>query len=210
MLSVTAIAGLEAPTHLHPIAQLGDAHALTKSDIRMLTKFFGLETVAMTPSNHPQSCANVLISLVADRPDLKTKRGRLIYCKTQTHNTFPEQDWLCNAAHVAGLTEWETTTLSMNHCAGSLSALHLIHQMGELDPVIILAGEKCFHSSAAKQSGAALGEMFVAALLEQGGLLKDFVIEVLQEFSLSAADVDLVVPYNLNLPVLREIALTHG
>jgi 3-oxoacyl-[acyl-carrier-protein] synthase III len=245
MLTLTAIAGAPGPAQLRPIAQLGDAHALTKSDVRMLTKFFGLQSVAMTAASHPQMCVDALGRLVADQPALREKTGRIIYTKTQTHNTAPDQNWLRNAADATGLSSWEVTTLSMNHCAGALSALHLLAQTGETDPVIILAGEKCFHASTANQSGAALGEMPMAVLLDQGGawsvaktrvthapayyanpdqmdpqmlrqfaqdfggMLKDFVTETLQSFDLKAEDVDLIVPYNLNLPTLREIAIDH-
>lgn len=245
MLSLTAIAGATGATQLRPIAQLGDAHALTKSDVRMLTKFFGLQSVAMSPAAHPQMCADTLMRLVEDHPDLRHRTGRVIYTKTQTHNALPDQDWLRRAVTAAGLFAWEVTTLSMNHCAGALSALHLVGQTGETGPVIILAGEKCFHASTANQSGAALGEMPMAILLDQdgawsvtdtrvthapsyfanpdqmdpamlrqfgqdfGGMLKDFVNDTLQAFDLTAADIDLIVPYNLNLPTLREIAKDH-
>ena len=245
MLTLTAIAGAADPTQLRPIAQLGEAHALTKSDVRMLTKFFGLQSVAMHSEAHPQMCAAALAQLVTDRPDLRTMRGRVIYTKTQTHNTLADQDWLGRITRDLGLHDWEVSTLSMNHCAGALSALHLLHQTAETDPVIVLAGEKCFHASTANQSGAALGEMPMAILLEHGGawkiaqtrvthapayyanpdqmppellrqfgqdfggMLKNFVVETLTDFDLTSADVDLVVPYNLNLPTLREIAKDH-
>lgn len=245
MLTLTAIASAADPTQLRPIAQLGAAHALTKSDIRMLTKFFGLQSVALSPKTHAQMCVASLAQLIQDRPDLAQKRGQIIYTKTQTHNTLPDQHWLDQVAAQVGLHAWDVTTLSMNHCAGALSVLHLLHETAETGPVIVLAGEKCFHPSTANQSGAALGEMPMAVLLEQGGawgvaktrvthapaffanpdhmtpallrqfgqdfggMLKNFVADSLTAFGLIAADVDLVVPYNLNLPTLREIAKDH-
>lgn len=245
MLTLSAIAGAAAPTVLHPIAGLGASHALTKSDVRMLTRFFGLQSVALHPAGHADMCAAALCNLVAMTPALRGQKGRVIYAKTQTHNTDAQRGWLRQITTAAGLAGWEVATLSMNHCAGALSALHLLHVTGETGPVIVLAGEKCFHPTTANQSGAALGEMPVAVLLEAGGawemagtkvthapayfanpdqmdaqllrqfaqdfgdMLKGFVDEALQDFGLTAADVDLVVPYNLNLPTLREIANDH-
>lgn len=246
LLTLTAIAGAASPTVLHPIAALGPSHALTKSDVRMLTRFFGLQSVALYPAGHSAMCEDALRNLVAMTPTLRGQRGRLIYTKTQTHNTASESGWLRQIAVAAGLGDWEVTTLSMNHCAGALSALHLLHVTGEDGPVILLAGEKCFHATTANQSGAALGEMPVAVLLagggawqvaqsrvthapayfanpdqmdpavlrqfatDFGGMLQGFVADTLDEFGLTAAEVDLIVPYNLNLPTLREIASAHG
>lgn len=246
MLSLTAIAAANAPTRLCPIAQLGAAHALTRSDIRMLTKFFGLQSVALNPASHEGMCASALLNLVAQQPQLRGQKGQIIYTKTQTHNTPADGGWLHHAAVAAGLLGWEVVTLSMNHCAGALSALHLVRMTAPAGPVIVLAGEKCFHPTTANQSGAALGEMPVAALIAQGGawsvtdtrvthapayyanpghmdplllkqfaqgfggMLKAFVAETLAQFAVTAGDIDLVVPYNLNLPTLREIAAEQG
>lgn len=245
-LGLSTIAAPAGNIRLHALRSLGPAHGLTRSDLRMLEKFFGLHSVALDPRNQRQMSQAALRSMVEHAPWLTTSRGRILHVKTQTHNTFPDSLWLAEAASDAGLQDWETVTLSMNHCAGALSALHLLRNLAHEGPAILLAGEKCFHPATARQPGAALGELPVAALFTSqaawqvaqswvlhapafhdnpdrmspalqrafsqnfGGMLRQFVTDCLNDAGLSPDAVDLVVPYHLNLPILRDIAEDHG
>ena len=244
---LSMIALPQARPALSPIAELGAAHGLNASKIRMLTRYFGLNSVAQCADSHPVMCVGPVTDILACKPDLLRADGLLVYAKTQTHNTPVGPDWLPILAREVGLGGWEVLTLSMNHCASGLAALDLLRRTGETRPVILLTGEKCFHGSTCRQSGAVLGEMPVAVLLNHasadwrvtatrlvhvprfhanpdrmgpnlrreferdfGAMLQDFLAGTLEAFDLAAEDVGLVVPYNLNLPLLGRLAEIFG
>lgn len=231
----------------HELRALGPEHGMTPSALRMLERYFGLSSVALHPGSHAAMLGEALRRLSADGPALGERDGLLLYAKTQTHNTPPDGDWLNRLADAAGLGRWEAATVSMNHCASGLGVLDLLRRMACGRPAIALAGEKCFHRSTCRQSGAALGEMPAALLVNAGGRgwrvrhtrlthipryyanpdamdpddrrsferhfgdhLDAFVSETLAAFGIGADAVDLVVPYNLNLPLLARIAAARG
>nr|WP_316654816.1 hypothetical protein [uncultured Gellertiella sp.] len=251
-IPVNMIALSGAPLSMTAIDSLGPVHGLSASNIRMLTRYFGLNSVAVNPENHSRMCAQPLATLMDHYPELATLSGLLIHAKTQTHNTFADSSWLKDLATEHGLQDWEILTLSMNHCASALSACHLISDSAQTRPVIILTGEKCFHAATCRQSSAALGELPTAMLLNHdhqftgrdnwcitasrvahtpkfhanpermdpavkrefegtfGDWLQSFIAGCNGAFFTPSEGPDLVVPYNLNLPLLQRLSTHFG
>lgn len=184
----------------------------------------------------------------------------VVYCKTQTHNTPAESNWLQSIAIEAGLDGWGSFTFSMTNCASILAALHWAMGMactsaGEFRPIILIAGEKAFHPSFSRLSVGLLSEQPVAIVLDahvgdwkirnsfvrhqprfyrnpedmdavDRQVLNDHFHNYFSAFLKDALETDPdfsqspyhVIPYNLNLPLLRRLsgdfawngALLHG
>lgn len=168
MLGLCDIAGPPGAPSLVPIGDLAEERGIGASKLRLLKRYFRLESVALSDRDQTGMCAEALAALVARHPDLAGNKGLLIHPRTQTHMTLPDDDWLRRMAADAGLATWETLGFGMTHCAGGLGALHLATRIAGGRPVIVLAGEKCVHASTARLSGAVLGEMPTAVLLRPG------------------------------------------
>ena len=148
-----------------PVAELGGSHGLTAASAKMYDRFFGLQSVLRQNSDQTHMLGSVLQKAVASLPDQGRTPGILVYCKTQTHNTQSDQNWLRRLADAAGLAQWEVHALSMTSCASALVCLHFIQSCGTTAPVIVLTGEKAFHPSVARLTVGLLAEVPVAAVL---------------------------------------------
>ncbi len=151
-----------------PVAELGGSHGLTAASAKMYDRFFGLQSVLRQNSDQTHMLGSVLQKAVASLPDQGQTPGILVYCKTQTHNTQSDQNWLRRLADAAGLAQWEVHALSMTSCASALVCLHFIQSCGTSAPVIVLTGEKAFHPSVARLTVGLLAEVPVAAVLNGG------------------------------------------
>ncbi|MFP1813172.1 hypothetical protein ACLEC6_12285 [Lonsdalea quercina] len=228
------------------LGDLGETHQLKAKDIIMLNRVFSLDGVVMNRLCHQQMHLETMVSLLEKYPDLRRRGGMIIYTKTQTHNTFFDDNWLSEIAVECGLSHWRYFTLSMNHCASGLSAVNLACHMddnGYQFPVIILSGEKSFSASFNRMPVGLLGEMSTACLLSQEeGVweIRDTKIEhihrfyknqdemtqqerselrtlffeelnrFLARFSDANKEPDIVIPYNLNIPLLKRVAQARG
>lgn len=151
-----------------PLRELAESHQLSDKEIKIYQRIYQLDSVSMIEKSHFDMHLETLSELVSRHPSLCNKKGYLIFTKTQTHNTFFDDEWLKNLANACGLTRWTTFTLSLNHCASALSAVHLIRQLHTTDfdgVAIILSGEKSFSPYFNKMPVGLLGEMSAACLL---------------------------------------------
>lgn len=128
----------------------------------MLERFYSLSSISSTDLNHVQLLKSVLKECLSYGQFQED--GLLIYAKTQTHNTVCNQ-WLRQLANSLGLENWVVTTLSQNHCASFISAIHLVRQMGLHKPVLLVTGEKSFHRGFGELGIGVLGELSTAVLL---------------------------------------------
>lgn len=147
---------------------LHTTHQLTERDIKAYQRIFSLQSVVMNSLPHKAMHLETLQALVDKYLDLRATSGVLIYSKTQTHNTLFDDDWLGDIARACGLTQWRWFTLSMNHCASGLSAVHLARRLMANNPalpVIVLSGEKSFSPAFNRLPVGLLGEMSTACLL---------------------------------------------
>lgn len=235
----------EADLHRVSLPELAQMRGIPSSKQRLLQRYFGLQSVVLSHQDLIPMLFGPLAQMVDAHPDLMQSQGLLLYVRTQTHATHAGVDWLAQLAGQVGLGHWEVMVQTQTHCAGGLAALDLVQ--GLQQPVIVLAGEKCFHPVSANQSGAALGEAPVAALLRPdhgkwrlshvrtqhlpqfhanpdrmtdtlrkdwekgfGAFMEDFLRDTLAEFNFAPDQFDLVVPYNLNLPLLTLLARRMG
>ncbi len=157
----------ECLTSIVPLDQLEGSHGIAPSSARMYTRFFGQKAVRLSKHTHREMLLDSLSGLIADNPELKSTDGYGIYTKTQTHNTFFEQNWLHKIFDAVGLGHWEVLTFSMTNCASGLAAVRLGASLGK--PFAILSGEKAFHPAGCRLSVGLLGEAAVSALFLPGG-----------------------------------------
>lgn len=154
-----------------PVSELGGSHGLTVASAKMYDRFFGLQSVMRQSGDQTEMLAAVLRDAVAQLSDGGQRPGMLVYCKTQTHNTLSDQNWLRRLADAQGLAHWEVLGLSMTSCASALVALHFLEACSgagggaERAPVILLTGEKAFHPSVARLTVGLLAEVPAAAVL---------------------------------------------
>lgn len=230
-----------------PLSELAIRRGIPPSKLRMLQRYFRLESIFEHEGDLSSMLRQPLFDLVAAHEDLRIKSGLLVYARTQTHMTHACEDWLRLLAHEAGLSSWDVMVQTQTHCAGGLAAVELVKDLEK--PVILLVGEKAFHPITSTQSGAALGEAPVAVLFRAGTsdngwkiahsrthhmpefnanpyqmapdlrkhweknfgrFIERFLTNSLGEFNLAAHEIDLVVPYNLNLPLLEAVTRKLG
>lgn len=235
------------------LRDLGESHGISERSARTYERFYDLRSVLRSASSLRPMLADVLVRAAARlRPDGQGRAaGTIIYCKTQTHNTMSEADWLPELATVAGLGGWECFTLSMTNCASALAAAHWALRTKEArgpgHTVILLAGEKAFHPAFSRLSVGLLSERPVSIILDETSgewcvrgscvshlprfhrnpddmapddkrILNDAFYERFHHFLHDALATDpdfaatpyTVVPYNLNLPLLRRLAGAFG
>lgn len=112
---------------------------------------------------------DVLARALETVPNASECEGQLIYCKTQTHNTFSDDGWLLSLAEKYGLARWETFSWAMTNCASAIVAMHFLEQSSTRAPVILITGEKAFHPSVSTLSVGLLSEIPAASVLNIGG-----------------------------------------
>ncbi|MBT9386228.1 hypothetical protein KM176_20325 [Pseudooceanicola sp. CBS1P-1] len=128
-----------------PLAALGDSHGVSPRAASMYGRFFGLQEVALTPAPLTEMLSDVLAP-ARDRVRAHgAGPGTLVYCKTQTHNTFADRNWLRGLADAQGMHDWEVASLSMTSCASALVQMHLAASSRSGGPLIVMTGEKAFH-----------------------------------------------------------------
>jgi 3-oxoacyl-[acyl-carrier-protein] synthase III len=235
------------------LRDLGESHGISERSARMYERFYELRSVLRCSLSLQPMLADVLARAAARlrRDDLDRAVGTIIYCKTQSHNTVSEADWLPELAATAGLGGWDCFTLSMTNCASVLAATHWALRTKEArglgHTVILIAGEKAFHPAFSRLSVGLLSERPVSIILdetwgdwrvrgsfvshlprfhcnpddmalEDKRALNDAFYERFHHFLRDALATDpdfatapyTVVPYNLNLPLLRRLAGEFG
>jgi 3-oxoacyl-[acyl-carrier-protein] synthase III len=170
MLPLNYLCWLHERVKLVPLADLADLHDLGPGQIKVLQRFYSIKSVAKHPSSHKEMFSEVIQKVIEENNYLIYKEGLLIYAKTQTHNTFYDDNWLSELAQRHSIGHWDSATLSLNHCATALSAIHFLKGKAkkEKKPIILLTGEKAFHKDINKLDNGLLAEIPVALLLNSG------------------------------------------
>jgi 3-oxoacyl-[acyl-carrier-protein] synthase III len=154
------------------LEDLFQSHGLSTTSVRMYRRFFELRSV-LRHSGDLRSMLRETLIAVAERL-LSTsghfEPGYIVFCKTQTHNTYAGIDWLAETASKVGFEGWECFTLSMTNCASTLAAIHWATRIqfglaSTRRPVVLIAGEKAFHPAVSRLSVGLLGELPVALVL---------------------------------------------
>jgi len=151
-----------------PLQELGESHGLTGTSAKMYGRFYGLQSVLRQPGDQSGMLAPVLWQAISTLPDWGRTPGLVVYCKTQTHNTRSDANWLRRLVDDHDLAHWEVQSLSMTSCASALTALHFAMSCGDDMPVIVLTGEKAFHPSVSRLTVGLLAEVPAAAVLNAG------------------------------------------
>lgn len=170
MLTLDGVSLTDQTTDTVPISALGDSHGVSREAVRMYERFYGLRHVARHSGDLSGMLASALRGALARFPDASERYGQLVYCKTQTHNTFSDRDWLRGLADDHGLSRWDVGSLSMTSCASGLALVHFANTARADEPLIVLTGEKAFHPSVARLSVGLLAEVLHVALV--GGRIR--------------------------------------
>ncbi|MEX5592658.1 3-oxoacyl-[acyl-carrier-protein] synthase III C-terminal domain-containing protein [Pseudomonas orientalis] len=170
MLPLNYLCWLPDRISLNPLNTLEQSHDLKSGACKVLQRYYFLEAVALSPGTHAHMLAQTLSSLIAANPQLKKLPGCLAYAKTQTHNTFFDNDWLGDIARDCGIGHWEVLSVSMNHCSSALSAIHVLknRSIKRGEPMLLLTGEKAFHSAINRLDNSVLAEVPAVMLLNAG------------------------------------------
>ena len=170
MLPLNELCWLPGRISLRPLSTLESSHNLKAGARKVLERYYSLSTVGMFSGNHTQMLQETLSTLMAGNLNIAKGQGYLVYAKTQTHNTFFDASWLDEIATGCGIGHWEQLTVSLNHCASALSAIHLLKSrvIKSQLPLILITGEKAFHSDINKLDNSVMAEIPAAMLLNAG------------------------------------------
>ncbi|WP_260955689.1 3-oxoacyl-[acyl-carrier-protein] synthase III C-terminal domain-containing protein [Pseudomonas citri] len=170
MLPLNYLCWLPGRISLEPLSTLEQSHGLKPGACKVLQRYYSLHSVGMSSGTHAEMLVETLCALVMANPQVKEVKGCLVYAKTQTHNTFFDNRWLEEVAEACGIGHWEVLSVSLNHCSSALSAIHLLKNRSSKrgEPMILLTGEKAFHSAVNRLDNSVLAEIPAAMLLNAG------------------------------------------
>jgi 3-oxoacyl-[acyl-carrier-protein] synthase-3 len=150
--------------HSLPLEELGEGYQLSRSETAVYRRFYGIDQVVNCELDLESMLENALTEALKSVPDQLRRGGYVIYCKTQTHNTFSDESWLDNLVRSHGL-QWEILSWAMTNCASAIAAMNFIKKSKSIEPTIILTGEKAFHPGISRLSVGLLSEIPTAAVL---------------------------------------------
>lgn len=170
MLPLNYLCWLPDRISLVPLSSLEHSHDLKPGAGKVLQRYYSLVSVGLSSTTHAEMLVETLRALVSANPQVKQLNGCLVYAKTQTHNTFFDNHWLDDVAHACGLGHWQVFSVSLNHCSSALSAIHLLKSrlIKKGEPMLLLTGEKAFHSAVSRLDNSVLAEVPAAMLLNAG------------------------------------------
>lgn len=170
MLPLNYLCWLPDRISLVPLSSLEHSHGLKPGAGKVLQRYYSLASVGLSSKTHAEMLVETLCELVAANPNVKKLKGCLVYAKTQTHNTFFDDHWLERVAESGGLGHWEVLSISLNHCSSALSAIHLLKNrlIKRNEPMLLLTGEKAFHSAINRLDNSVLAEVPAVMLLNAG------------------------------------------
>ncbi|WP_026331655.1 3-oxoacyl-[acyl-carrier-protein] synthase III C-terminal domain-containing protein [Pseudomonas mandelii] len=170
MLPLNYLCWLPDRISLEPLSTLEQSHDLKSGACKVLQRYYSLHTIGMSSRTHAEMLVDTLCALIIANPHVKEVKGCLVYAKTQTHNTFFDNHWLEDVAEACGIGHWEVLSVSLNHCSSALSAIHLLKNrlIKRREPMLLLTGEKAFHSAVNRLDNSVLAEIPAAMLLNAG------------------------------------------
>ncbi|WP_248732189.1 3-oxoacyl-[acyl-carrier-protein] synthase III C-terminal domain-containing protein [Pseudomonas sp. MWU13-2517] len=170
MLPLNYLCWLPDRISLKPLSTLEQSHGLKPGAGKVLQRYYSLHSVGMSSSTHASMLVETVRAMLVANPQAVELKGCLVYAKTQTHNTFFDNHWLADIAEVCGIGHWEVLSTSMNHCSSAMSAIHLFKNrlVKRNEPMLLLTGEKAFHSAINRLDNSVLAEVPAAMLLNAG------------------------------------------
>ncbi|MCU1748597.1 3-oxoacyl-[acyl-carrier-protein] synthase III C-terminal domain-containing protein [Pseudomonas sp. 6D_7.1_Bac1] len=170
MLPLNYLCWLPDRISLESLSTLEQSHNLKSGACKVLRRYYSLHSVGMSSRTHVEMLVETLCALIIANPHVKEVKGCLVYAKTQTHNTFFDNHWLEDVAEACGIGHWEVLAVSLNHCASALSAIHLLKNrlIKNGEPMLLLTGEKAFHSDINRLDNGVMAEVPAAVLLNAG------------------------------------------
>lgn len=148
---------------------LGADYDVSPNGVSAYRRFYGLSAVTRCEEDLFSMLSDTLQRALSAIPDASEQRGQLIYCKTQTHNTFPENGWLRALADAHGLSRWETFSVAMTNCASAIVTMHFLNRSVTDGPMVLITGEKAFHPGVSVLSVGLLSEIPTASVFNVDG-----------------------------------------
>lgn len=148
---------------------LGADYNISPTGASAYRRFYGLSAVTRCEENLFSMLSDTLRRALSAIPDASEQPGQLIYCKTQTHNTFGDNGWLRSLANAHGLSHWEAFSIAMTNCASAIVTMHFLHRSVTDGPVVLITGEKAFHPGISVLSVGLLSEIPTASVFNVNG-----------------------------------------
>ena len=104
-----------------PIDALGESHALSDAATKMFGRFYGLRSVTRHADDLTSMLGPVLGAALDQLEDGGKAAGQLVYCKTQTHNTLTDRNWLRANRPSAG--SWPARCACLAGCGHRLAGI---------------------------------------------------------------------------------------
>lgn len=221
---------------------LGPDYDISPKGASAYRRFYGLSAVNRCEEDLFSMLGDTLRRALSAIPDASGQPGQLIYCKTQTHNTFGADGWLRELADAHGLSRWEAFSVTMTNCASATVAMHFLNLSATDGPIVLITGEKAFHPGVSVLSVGLLSELPTASVFNADGsgwqmveshvqhlgefyenpdqmqmaarkrlqevyapALCHFVEDCLSKYEPYLRHDTVLIPHNLNLPVMRAI-----
>jgi 3-oxoacyl-[acyl-carrier-protein] synthase III len=161
------------PEQRKSLAEVALSLGLSALDVRMFSRFYGLQSFARSPGSVDDLIRRLLDQFVAAHPDLVTRVRHVVHTHTvpalrpfdETGRTLLDE---CGFAN-----DTEYCSLTMGHCATSLPAVEYVcSRLKDGEYALLLIGEKAFHPKVELLDDTTImGEAACAVLLSRSGEL---------------------------------------
>ncbi|WP_260955671.1 3-oxoacyl-[acyl-carrier-protein] synthase III C-terminal domain-containing protein [Pseudomonas citri] len=162
---------LHIPEQRKSLAEAALSLGLSALDVRMFSRFYGLESFPRQPGTVDDLIRALLEQFVAAHPDIVTRIRHVVHAHTvPTLRPFHETGrTLLDACGFADDTEY--CSLTMGHCATSLPAVeYACSRLRDGEYALLLVGEKAFHPKVELLDDTTImGEAACAVLLSRSG-----------------------------------------
>lgn len=159
------------PEQRKSLVEVATSLGLTALDIRMFSRFYGLESFPRHPGSVDDLMRPLLENFVATHPDLIPRIRHVVH----THTVLALRPFqatgkaLLDECGFANDTEY--SNLTMGHCATSLPAVEYVcSRLNDGEYALLLVGEKAFHPRVELiDQTTIMGEAACAVLLSSSG-----------------------------------------
>lgn len=163
---------IHIPEQRKSLAEVALSLGLSALDVRMFSRFYGLESFPRQPGTVDDLISPLLEQFVAAHPDLVGRIRHVVHAHTvPALRPFHETGRaLLDAYGFADNTEY--CSLTMGHCATSLSAVeYACSRLKDGEYALLLMGEKAFHPKVELLDDTTImGEAACAVLLSRSGV----------------------------------------
>jgi 3-oxoacyl-[acyl-carrier-protein] synthase-3 len=159
------------PEQRKSLVEVAHSLGLTALDVRMFSRFYGLESFPRQPGSVDDLIRPLLEQFVAAHPDLIARIRHVVHAHTvPTLRPFDQTGrTLLDESGFADDTEY--CSLTMGHCATSLPAVEYVcSRLKDGEYALLLVGEKAFHPKIELiDDTTIMGEAVCAVLLSRSG-----------------------------------------